>query len=287
MEITWSSFWAVCRDIIIPESLTVIWNLVLYGFIGILVTILLLVLGSRYKMFTRVNRYYNWAVKLYIPLIIIGTLYFSLQIGLFRGIYKVLDHETLPVSNAVYEQVIGRAFDSQAEKETYLNDLKTLLVEYSNSAEALADALKAEVLNNSVDIGVVDKAKNALAVWLIDNYKEDIFSAVVFGLLSAGGEKVGVSEKLSWSESKELLDVLMKTDAASIETVVQEKLAEMLGNLLHSQYAGLRNSTILLWALIVLALPILEFFIYKRWLEARLTLREAARAEKANENTAG
>lgn len=275
MKITWSDFWAVCRDIILPETLTVVWSVVLYGFIGILVMILLLVLGSRYKIFTRVHKYYNWAMKLYIPLIIIGTLYFSMQIGLFRGIYKVLEHESLPITDGIYSQTVERMFASQAEKDAYLDDLKVLMAEYNYSAEALADELKAEILSSQVDSGLVDKAKNGLATWLIDNYKDEIFSAVVFGILSAGGEKVGVSEQLSWSESKEVLSILMQTDASRIETVIKEKLAEMLSHLLYRQYASLRNSSLLLWFLIVVLLPVVEFLIYKKWLEARLIKRQA------------
>ncbi|HEX2899404.1 MAG TPA: hypothetical protein VHS96_06765, partial [Bacteroidia bacterium] len=269
-----------------PESLTVILSVLLYGFLGILLTIILLVLASRYKVFRRIPKYYNWAVKLYIPLVVLGTMYFSLQIGLIRGFYKVLDHESAAMTEGIYHQTIDRMFASQSEKEAYFKDLKALLVEYSHSSEALAEQLKARILSSNVDIGLVDKAKNGVATWLIDTFKDEIFSAVVFGALSVAGEKMGVNESLSWSESQKIMDILLESDAADLEVVIREKLTEMLGKLFYKQYASMRSSSILLWFLIVPLLPLLEFFIYKRWLERKLIARQTAKAMSCRSDSA-
>ncbi|MBL0016089.1 MAG: hypothetical protein IPP17_06510 [Bacteroidetes bacterium] len=279
MKITWSDFWSVCRDIILPESWTVIWSVIVYGFLGILVTILILVLGSRYKVFTRIPKYYNWAVKLYIPLVILGTVYFALQIGFFRGIYKVMHNEAPVMTDGIYGLTVDQLFSTQAEKDAYLNDLKVLAATYSHSSSEFAEHLKADIVNKSVGVGVLDQAKNGAASWLIDTFKDDIFSAVVFGALSMAGEKAGVSEGLSWSESSRVVDLLMQTQAAQLEVAIQKKLNETLESIFYKQYSKYRTASIGMWFLIVCLVPIIEFVIYKRYLEPKF-LQKQAEAER-------
>lgn len=286
MQISWSDIWDVFSEIILPESLTVIWSLVLYGALGILMTILLLVLGHRQRFFRRIPKYYNWAVKLYIPLVTIGTLYFALQWGLGRGIYKVLDHQTPTLTDGLYHAVVDPQFKSPAEKEEFLKEVKVLLVTYQHSSREFAEQLKAMILGNNTDVGIIDDAKNKLSTWLIDQYKDEIFSAVVFGALGMAGEKVGVNGEISWSEAGKALDILLQSDASHIETAIQQRLGETGQHLLGSQYKSFWHSTVLMWILIVLLGPILEFLIYKKWLEPRFKAKLEA-AENAGSPFAG
>ncbi len=273
MTISWGDFWTVCRDFILPESVTVVWSVVLYGVLGALFTILLLVLGSRYKLFSRIPKYYNWAVKLYIPLVIIGTVYFALQIGFFRGIYRVMDNEAATMTDGIYSLTVDQAFDSQEQKDAYLKELKVLAATYSHSSAEFAEHLKEDILSRSVGVGVLDQAKNGVASWLIDTFKDDIFSAVVFGALSLAGEKAGVSEGLSWSESSRVVDILMETNAAQIEVAIQKKLTETLEKIFYKQFSKYRTASVAMWFLVVCLLPIIEFIIYKRYLEPRFLKR--------------
>ncbi|MFN8393152.1 MAG: hypothetical protein U0176_00610 [Bacteroidia bacterium] len=283
MQISWSDVWDVFRDIILPESLTVIWSLVLYGILGVLVTVLLLVLGHRQRIFKRIPKYYNWAVKLYIPLVIIGTLYFALQWGLGRGVYKVIDHQTPTLTDGLYHAIVDPQFKSPEEKEEFLKEVKVLLVTYQHSSREFAEQLKAMILENNSNVGLIDDAKNKLSTWLIDEYKDEIFSAVVFGAQSMAGEKAGVNGDLSWQEASKALDILLQSDANHIETAIQQRLGETGQHLLASQYKKFWYSTVAMWVLIVLLGPILEFLIYKKWLEPRFKAKLEA---KENEGSA-
>lgn len=273
MEVSWADVWNVFSDLILPESLTVIWSLVLYGVLGLALMILLLVVGHRLRFFRRIPKYYNWAVKLYIPLVIIGTLYFALQWGLGRGVYKVLDHQTPKLTDGLYHAVVDPQFKTPQEKEQFLREVKAMLAMYRHSSQQFAEELKAMILGSNTELGLIDDAKNKLSVWLIDRYKDEIFSAVVFGALSVAGEKAGVNGELSWSEAGKALDILLAADANHIESAIQRSLGESGQHLLGNQYRKFWHSTVLLWFAIVMLGPILEFLIYKKWLEPRFRSR--------------
>jgi hypothetical protein len=53
MNITWTDFWNVCKDYILPESGTLVLSVVLYGILGFVIAVAILALGQRYKVFTR------------------------------------------------------------------------------------------------------------------------------------------------------------------------------------------------------------------------------------------
>lgn len=276
MQISWSDVWDVFSEIILPESLMVIWSLVLYGALGIVVTVLLLVLGHRLRFFRRIPKYYNWAVKLYIPLVIIGTLYFALQWGLGRGVYKVLDHQTPKLTDGLYHAIVDPLFKTHQEKERFLDEVKAMLEMYQHSSLLFAEEFKAMILGHNTHLGLIDDAKNNLSVWLIDRYKDEIFSAVIFGALSMAGEKAGVNGQVTWTEAGHALDILMAADAGNIEVAIQQRLGETGQHLLGSQYKSFWHSTVLLWVVIVLLVPMLEFLIYKKWLEPRFKAKSEA-----------
>jgi hypothetical protein len=276
MEVTWADFWGVCKDFLLPETATVVWSLVLYGVLGFVLAVVLLVLGQRFKVFTRSRKYYNWAVKLYIPLIIIGTLYFALQLGLFRGIWKVMDNEAEVMTEGVYTQTVDRLFVTPAEKDAFLAFCKLQLVTYEQSSEVFIDTLKAQIMDNNTGVGLLDEAKNKVSVWLIDTFKDEIFSAIVFGALSKAAEKSGIPVEASWSESAKMMEVLLRTDVAHLEVEIKRKITETLQKLFHSQYSSVRKSTWIMWFLIVLFVPLVEWAIYVFWLRKWLEKRKQA-----------
>ena len=275
MQISWADFWDIGKGIIVPESATVIASVLLYGFLGLLLAIGLLLLGRRLRFFTRNQRYYNWAVKLYIPLVLLGTLYCSLQLGFVRGVYKVMSHQTQSITEGVYAQTVDRLFETQAEKDAYLTILRGTVMVYNQSSTAFADSLKQSIMKNEVGYGIVDETKNKVSAYLIDTYKDDLFSAIVAGAISQASKKVSPAE-LTWSESRALIDVLLEADAAQLELAIHQKLIELLDRLFYSQYASIRSSTLLLWFFTVVFIPLLEWAIYVQWLRGYLDRRRHA-----------
>lgn len=275
MNISWKDFWAISKDIVLPESATVIGSALLYGFLGFLLAIGLLLLGRRVRLFTRNRKYYNWVVKLYIPLILVGTLYFSLQLGVVRGIYKVMSHQAQNITEGVYAQTVDRLFETPAEKDAYLTILRGTVMVYNQSSTAFADTLKQNIMDNEVGYGLVEETKNKVSAYLIDTYKDDLFSAIVAGAISQASKKAAPAE-LSWSESRALIDVLLQADAAELEVAIHQKLIELMDRLFYSQYASIRTSTLLLWFFIVIFIPLLEWAIYVKWLRGYLDRRREA-----------
>jgi hypothetical protein len=276
MDITWSDFWSICKDYILPESGTLILSLLLCGIVGLVVAIAILVVGQRYQAFSRTEKYYNWAVKLYIPLILLGTIYFSLQLGLFRGIYKVMDNQTPALTEGIYGLTVGQIASTQAEKEAYVEAMKVYLVTYDGVTQSMAERFKQDIMTRNTGYGLVDQAKDKVAAWLIDQFKDQIFSAILAALISEATEKAGARADFTWRESSQLMDALLHTDAAHLERAIQNKITEMLQHLFQGQYSSMRTSTFIAWFFIVLFVPLLEWFVYLRWLRSWLARRRAA-----------
>jgi hypothetical protein len=276
MNISWADFWSVCKDYILPESSTLVLSVLLYGILGFVIAVAILALGQRYGVFARKQKYYNWIVKLYIPLILLGTLYFALQIGLFRGIYKVMDHETDLLTEGIYGQTVDRVFSNPAEKAAYLELLKVALVTYDHSSAAFADSLKHRIMGSQVGYGVIDQAKNKVSAYLIDTFKDDIFNAILAAVLSEASKQGGAPVEMSWSESRKLLEILQHTDAARLEVVIKAKVTEMLQHLFYTQYSSLRKSSLLMWFVIALLLPMVEWLVYLKWIAPWLDRRSAS-----------
>jgi hypothetical protein len=275
MEIDWRQFWDIFSGIILPDSGTLVWNLVLYGVLSFAVAILLLVLGQRFKAFHREQKYYNWAVKLYIPLILLGTLYFGLQVGLFRGIYKVADAEAPRMSGGIYALTVNMAFEGEAEKKVFLDEMKGLLVTYRGESKAFAQELKRRLMEHEIGVGVVDQAIQGVSGWLIDQFQDELFSAILASVMAKAAEKAGIPVELSWSESAKVVEVLLATNVSHLETEIQHKLTETLQHLFHKQYSSMRNSTLLLWLGLIVLLPLVEWLVYLKWIRPWLRRRAA------------
>jgi hypothetical protein len=274
MKITWADFWALCRDYILPESGTLVWNLVLYGILGLVVAIGLLALGQKYGLFTRNYKYYNWGVKLYIPLILLGTLYFSLQLGLFRGIYRVMDDQTELMAEGIYGQTVDRLVETPAEKEAYLVTMKATVVLYHGATNAFVDTLKQEILNRDSGYGLVDDVKDGLTSWLIDRYGDDIFSAIVATVLEEAAKKAGADVHLAWDDPSHWIAAMEQLDLALVEAKIHDALAGFIHHIFESQFRSARTSTLLLWFGITLLFPLVEWAVYhywlRNWIERRL-----------------
>ena len=124
-DINWIYLWEIIRDIVLPHIGRLVFNIVIFTVIGLIISIILLVIMGKKKVLTRVNKIYKIIIRIiYIPSIIVVCLFFFAQIGLFRGIYRVLTIENPRIVNGIYTQTINQIFSSEQEKETFLLEMK-------------------------------------------------------------------------------------------------------------------------------------------------------------------
>jgi hypothetical protein len=101
--------WKLVSDIIIDNSIEAASSILIWELIGIAVSIVLIVLYHKRKIFRReTNKYYHWAVKLYIPyLLVIGFIFFG-KAGVIRFGHQYLNRQNQEAVNVIYDKSFGR-----------------------------------------------------------------------------------------------------------------------------------------------------------------------------------
>ena len=184
-NIDWWFFWEITKDYIFPSIGTLIWNIVLFFIISIIVSIMYTIILSKKKVLKRVPRYYNWAVKLYVPLLFAGIIYIFFQIAMVRGFYKILDNNRPVIVERIYNESVSHIFESNAHKNEFINEVQEIAKETQDDAKEFSLKLQGKVDSYDSGSSIIDKGKDKLAGYILDTYSEDIYTLVVYGMLNA------------------------------------------------------------------------------------------------------
>lgn len=265
-NIDWNFIWSIIRDIVIPNSGTLIFNFILFLFLGFIITIMYCIFLWRKGILKRTPRYYNWVVKLYIPLLLIGILYIFGQWGFLRGIYKILDNEKAVIVQEVYEGSMSQVFESEEAKNKFILSLQGLAIKAKSGSQDYAVIFENYLKNHNTGNSVVNKTKNKLAKYIVNHYSDDLYKLTVYAFItSAGRGHIDFSEALPYEEFSTVMDLLLEIGYKDIEKVVIDKLNEWFALVISSQYNAMVKSLLILLFLILI-IPLLEYFIYKKWI---------------------
>ncbi len=267
-NINWDSAWNILRDIVIPNSGTLIFSTILFVLLGFVVALISCIVLWRKGVMKRRSKYYNWAVKLYIPLLFIGITYIFGQWGFVKGIYKILDSEKAVIVQQVYKESISQLFASEEAKNNFVESVQEIAIEARSSSDNYAVFLENYFKSYSSDNAFIDEKKNDLAKYIISRYKDDLYTLAVYSLINYASERVDVSGSISYEEFSVIMDFLLDAGYEDIEKVIVVKLESWLGSVITSQYDGIVRS---LWILLlfVFAFPLLEYLFYKKWILPR------------------
>lgn len=268
-QIDWVVLWGIIKDIVLPHSGTLILNCILFLFLGLIIAIVYCIFLYRKGIFKRTPKYYNWVVKLYIPLLIIGILYVFGQWGLIRGIYKIVDAERPIIVTSTYSSTLEYVFENEHEKNEFLTSLQLFAVASKSSSEDLIVLLKDHYKKReNKGESLASSIENKLTQFLINNYGEEIYSFLLYHLITTVAEKGGrinMSDSLSFNEFKVAIDFLLEVGYEDLEKIILEKLDDWVHNMLSSQYHNMVKSLLIL-LIIMMITPLIEFFIYKKWI---------------------
>ncbi len=274
-KMDWSLFWAVIKDTIVPHSATLIMNTILFLIIGFFLSIIYTIILTKKKVLKRKPKYYNWAVKLYVPILLCTFLYIFGQIGFIRGVYKVLYKEKEPIVASVYANTLSLIFESEKSKNTFVKEIQASAKDAKDGSDHLVELLKATSMNYNSGISLIDNGKNKISGYLIEKYGNDIYKTGVYAMLNLAGARVhaNINESLPYNEFSAAMDFLLNVGYKEIEVAVQDKLMTWLTSFLDSQYHSMVKSLFLI-LFIVMSIPVIEFFIYKKWIEPGLIKKE-------------
>ncbi len=267
-KIDWKMIWNIIKDIVLPHTGTLIFNTIIFIFLGLIMAIIFVIILHKKKIFKRKPKYYNWAVKLYIPMLIVGFLFVFGHIGFITGVYKVLNKENEIIVSGIYNNVLKLAFESEKSKNEFVIKLQQRAIEVKDDSNALVGSLKLATAEYNTGYSVIDESKNKVANYLIAKYGDDIYKISVYGMLSVAGSSahVNINESLSYEEFNTGMDLLLEVGYKDIEQGINDKLILWFDSFLYNQYKSLILFQLFL-LLIIIGLPLLEFFIYKKWIE--------------------
>ncbi|ADV50124.1 hypothetical protein Celal_2845 [Cellulophaga algicola DSM 14237] len=280
-KVDWPFIWSIVRDTVIPHSGTLIFNTLLFLFLGFAISLTYSIVIAKKKLLKRKPKYYNWAVKLYIPIIILSFLYIFGQIGLIRGIYKCLEKEKTNIVSGIYTNTLGFAFETEEAKNNFIGEIQATAIDTKDRSDEFIFQLRKESKNHNSGYSLIDSGKNKIADYLITKYGTDIYKAGVYAMLNfaiAHAAHTNMDEVITYGDFSAAMDFLMSVGHKDIEQVVLEKLNDWFTSLLDNQYSAIIKPLYML-ALLVLLFPITEFFIYKKWVEPKLLEKELAAAE--------
>ncbi len=270
-NVDWRFIWEVTKDIILPQSGKLIFNTLLFLFIGIVISIVFTVFLSKKGVFKRKLKYYNWVVKLYIPILIIFISYVFGQIGFIRGAYKILTSEKKAIVSSIYQKTLNLTFASKESKNTIIKILQVSAKDVNNGSQNLIQVLKVTSLSYNSGITIIDNSKNKITNYLIEKYGNDIYKISMYGMLNIAGARAhtNINEALPYKEFSAAMDFLLTVDYKDIEKGIQDKLTEWYELLLKTQFNSIIKSFLIL-LLLIISIPLIEFFIYKKWIEPKI-----------------
>jgi hypothetical protein len=224
----------------------------------------------KYKVFSRIPKYYNWLVKLYIPAIFIINGIVSLQLGLFWVSYEALKKDSFSISSQIYSSGAGSVFKDQKAKAEFIGEVRTVVSEISKNNENAKIKITDLVRSYDTKYGIINQSKNQMVSWLINQYGDRISTVVVYGLLNSIPD-VEVTGDLSYREFDKITKQLLVLDPDDIENSIVEKLQNLFLMVLKSQFRTMAGSLLMFW-LVLMMIPWLEFWMYT-YMMKRITKR--------------
>lgn len=257
-----SETWAIISDFILPHMGRIILNVIGFSLLGVLVATLLIIIFFRTKVFTRKNTVYKIIIRIiYIPFIAFITIYFFGNFGFVFGVYKVASAENEHLVETAYGLTVDSYFTSEASKKAFLKELTSMANDAENSVSGFANDLEKKVR----DKPKTDEEEGLLA-GAFKSYKHEIYKVTLKGLFSAVGMEFDTHT--DYAEFQSAVKSLYDMDVRKIEYAIKKSLEVKIQDFIDKQYYTAIFSLFLFWLLLI-AIPFVEFLIYKQWIERK------------------
>jgi hypothetical protein len=255
----WEEYWEIVRDIVLPHLGRLIFTISISTILGIIISIVLLIVYTKKKILFRQNKIYRIIIRvIYIPSIILVCIICAFQIGLATGVYKIVKLENRHIAEGIYSATVEQFFSSNQKKADFVSGAKILNALSQMSNTELSSNIQEYLPQQNNN----DKSA-AVSSFLLENYKDEAFSIILYALCYASD--IRFSEKLGYSDFNQVLDGLAKTDASKIEKSVKFAIGFKFQKFCFKQYKRIILSILLIW-IIIICIPLVEYFIYKKWI---------------------
>jgi hypothetical protein len=253
--------WEIIRDIVLPHTGRMIFTIAGFSLLGLLIAVLLIVIMFRKKVMTRSNLAYKIIIRIiYIPFILLVTIYSFGHLGFVRSVYKIMRKENPRIVKGVYHITVNQLFTTEIQKDIFLDDVKKMAEEAQVSGIAFAGYFEAQITERYLR----DSSGNGFISKITRKYKKEIYRAALNGLLYAADAKFDTN--IRSKEVDRAMDLLYSQKREKIEAAIKRSLSEQLQRIIDRYYHSALISGSLIW-LLLMSIPFIEFFIYKKWIE--------------------
>ncbi|HEY0978595.1 MAG TPA: hypothetical protein VGE21_14075 [Flavobacteriales bacterium] len=250
--------------------------------LGLLVTIVVIIVYGKLGVFRRQPwRAYHWAVKLWIPYLLVIGMLFAFKLGALRAIRSALTSANKATVDALYDHAISPYIGDAQARQVLLARLQGAVNTTQELGNAITAALQERITPKDPDAGVTQKIGALLAGKVIEHYEADITAAVVYGIYLKSDDYLALHRSgrpMDYHRFKQGVDELQKIDLVAMEASIRENLSTLTGSLIERQYRSMFKGTLIL-GLLLLLLPLAEWGIY-RWVMYRRALQEVTGPEE-------
>lgn len=246
--------WNIISDIVLPHIGRIIVNIIGFAFMGLIVSVVLLIVMFRKKAMTRSQTAYQIIIRIiYIPLIVFACLYNFGNLGFIRGVYQVVSAENPTMVDGIYNISVNQFFASNKQKDAFVQSLKMTLQETESSGLSFVDSFEQKLSGKQEGKGFTRA--------IVSLYHQEIYKAIINGVFYA------VDAQFNTETDHESLDkaieVLYSTDRVRIEKAVKTTLGNKLQQMTDSHYHAALVSNLLVW-IMLMSIPFIELIIYKQ-----------------------
>ncbi|MFZ4931710.1 hypothetical protein [Chryseobacterium sp. Mn2064] len=260
-NIDWKTIYSAVVYVAKHYPLMIILYILLCVILGMGVSVILAFIFRKYKVTSREQKYYNWAVKLYLPTLFIINIIFSFKIGLFWGCYEALKKDSYNLSSQVYHAGSSLIFENDHSKKEFIGDLKSIVTELSRNNQNIKVQVKDIVKVYDTKYEALDEPKNWLVSLFAEKYGDKIHTLIVYGILNSVPH-INISESISYREFDKITNQLVMLDSHDIEHSLVQKIQNLFLIVLKSQFKPIIRGILMIWGLLML-IPWLELSIYK------------------------
>jgi hypothetical protein len=267
--------WKLISDLVIENSVEAASTILKWESIGLAVSIFLIVLFWKRGFFKRpANKYYNWSVKIYIPLLlVIGFVFFG-KAGIIRFAHHYLTKQNQEAVNIIYDKTFGSLLGSADDPKSLIRYAETIGKTVKTVDEGMNSLGSYVMMNSKLDSNYVE---NTISAYMIQRmWKEkgrDIVIGGAYYLFMMVLEKAhlpGEPEKnLTIEEFKYGIEKLKELDAHKAEAGLKQIIGGKTQSYIDSKMNTMFYLNLLFWLLLIF-IPILEYFLYKKYFEQKI-----------------
>jgi hypothetical protein len=267
--------WKMISELVLSHSIEAASQILKWEVIGIAVSIALIFVFWKRNLLKRpANKYYNWAVKLYIPMILVVGFIFFGKIGIIKFAHKTLTKENEAAVDMIYKNSLGKVLGSADDEKSLIRYAEKIGTTVKTVEEGMDNLVYYITFNSDSTSNFVEKtvaAQMAGYFWKTKG-KEMVYSGVYY-LLAMALEKAhlpgDVEEKFTYENFKLGIEKLKDLDAKEFEDGMKKTIGSKTQHYIDSKMNTMFYMTLLTWLIIVL-IPVIEYWAYKKFFEKKL-----------------